>query len=261
VTDDLEYTGLMALSWDPLRGDTSQWEDRALFQQLIGELGQPVLDVGCGTGRLLLDYLALGVDIDGLEVSPDMLAILRDKAAAAGLDVNGRLHEGAMEEMDLPRRYALILVPSSSFQLLVEPAAAAEAMRRFLSHLTPGGSLVMPWIDIPRDYPDGADDVFEREATLPDGAVIRRRYRAWYDPVTGFEHTDDRYQLLRDGNVVAEEQKLRSPAVRQYDRGAIAELHRAAGFIGLRWLSEFTLEPARADDRIITTIARRPDAP
>ena len=153
----------MALAWDPLRGDTSDWEDRALFLELIGEMGGPVLDVGCGTGRLLLDYLAIGIDIDGLEVSPDMLDILRAKASLSGLDLAGRIHQGAMETWVSTRRYRLVLVPSSSFQLLTDPMDAASAMARFHDALLPGGSLVMPWIDIPKDYPEGGDDMFERE--------------------------------------------------------------------------------------------------
>ena len=255
--DRLEYTGLMALAWDPLRGDTSDWEDRALFLELIRELGEPVLDIGCGTGRLLLDYLALGIDIDGLEISPDMLDILRSKATASGLDVHGRIHQGAMETFDAPRRYQVVLVPSSSFQLLIEPADATWAMMRFHDALLPGGTLVMPWIDIPQDYPEGGEDMFERERTLLDGSTIRRSYRAWYDARAGLEHTDDRYELVRDGVVVARERKLRSPAVRQYDRAAISALHDAAGFTGLHFLSEFTRDPARPGDRIVTTLARR----
>ena len=258
MTAELEYTGLMALAWDALRGDTSGWEDRALFLELIEELGQPVLDVGCGTGRLLLDYLSMGIDIDGLEISPDMLDILRAKAVTARLDVTGRIHQGAMEWYSMPRRYRVVLVPSSSFQLLTDPGDADRAMRRFRDSLLPGGTLVMPWIDIPKDYPDGGADVFERERALRDGSVIRRSYRGWYDPVAGLEHTDDRYELVRDGVVVNEERKVRSPAVRQYDRAAITALHAAAGLVDLRFMSEFTREPARPEDRISTTMARRP---
>ncbi len=259
--EELEYTGLMALAWDPLRGDTSGWEDRGLYLELIGELGQPVLDVGCGTGRLLLDFLDQGIDIDGLEIAPDMLDILRAKAAARGLDVSGRVHQGAMESFEPWRRYRVVLVPSSSFQLLTDPVDATRAMACFRDALLPGGTLVMPWIDIPKDYPDGADDVFQQEASLPDGAVIRRSYRAWYDAAAGLEHTDDRYELVRDGVVVATERKLRSPAVRQYEREAIAALHAHAGLTDLELLSGFTRDPARPDDRIVTTLARRPEDP
>jgi ubiquinone/menaquinone biosynthesis C-methylase UbiE len=77
---DYEYRGLMASTWDLLRGDTSDWPDRFFFLDLIGQYGQPALDIGCGTGRLILDYMSQGLDVDGVDVSPEMLAICRDKA-------------------------------------------------------------------------------------------------------------------------------------------------------------------------------------
>ncbi len=47
---DYEYSGLMAQFWDLLRGDTSLWADRFFYLDVITQAGQPVLDVGCGTG-------------------------------------------------------------------------------------------------------------------------------------------------------------------------------------------------------------------
>jgi SAM-dependent methyltransferase len=256
VATDLEYAGLKARAWDALRGDTSGWDDRALYLDLIGELGQPVLDVGCGTGRILLDFLAQGIDIDGVEVSPEMVAMLRAKAAVTGLDVAGRVHQVAMETMDLGRRYRVILVPSSSFQLLIEPAAATAAMRRFHDHLEPGGTLVMPWIDLSQDHPGGVATEDSNEVTLPDGSVIRVASSARFDPATGLEHTDERYERLIEGEVVEHERIVRSPATRQYDRQAIRSLHAAAGFRDVAWLSGFTRSVALPDDRVVTTLAR-----
>ena len=257
MTGDLEYRGLKALAWDAFRGDTSTWADRALYLDLIAELGEPVLDVGCGTGRLLLDFLAQGVDIDGVEHSPDMLAILRDKAAADDIDVAGRVHAAAMESMELPRRYRLILVPSSSFQLLLDEGDASAAMLRFHDHLEPGGTLVMPWIDIAQDYPGGTDDRATREVALPDGSVIRLEYHGWFDPATALEHTDERFSRIVDGVVVEEERILRSPATRQYERDGIRTLHERAGFGEVQWLSGFTRAKAKPGDRVVTTLARR----
>ena len=223
--DELEYTGLMAEAWDALRGDTSDWEDRAFYLDLIRERGEPVLDVGCGTGRLLLDFLSLGIDIDGLEISPDMLAILRSKASAVGLDVAGRIHEGAMQRFDLPRCYRTVIVPSSSFQLLFDERDAIDAIRAFVAHLVPGGTLAMPFIRLERAYQED----WTREATLPDGTLVRRTSRATFDPATGFEDTDERWDVIVDGEVVRSERKVRSPATRAWPVPAIADLYAGAG--------------------------------
>jgi SAM-dependent methyltransferase len=258
VGDDLEYSGLMAQGWDPLRGDTSDWEDRAFFLSLIRSVGEPVLDVGCGTGRLLVDYLSQGVDIDGVEISPDMVSILRDKASAAGLDVHDRVHLAAMETMELARRYQLVIVPSGSYHLLVDPTHATSAMQRFFEHLKPGGTLAVTWLDIAGDHPDGADECFVKEAQLVDGSTIRRTYRAWFDASTGLEHTDDLYERLRDGVVIDRQRRLRSPATRHYPRSAIAGIHAGAGFEAVRLLSLSTAGQVDHDDRFVVSVARRP---
>ena len=121
--------GMMASAWDLLRGDTSSWPDRFFYKDLILKYGQPALDVGCGTGRLLLDYLAQGIDIDGVDNSPEMLAICAEKAQQLGL--HPQLFEQPMERLNLPRTYRTIIVPSSSFQLLTDlQSALAHNMQR-----------------------------------------------------------------------------------------------------------------------------------
>src|ERR1700722_4734760 len=142
MAEDFEYRGLVAEAWDLLRGDTSNWGDRLFSRAIIERRGGAALDVGCGTGRLLLDYLAAGLDVDGVDNSPEMLALCREKAAAAELDVGDRLFEQSMDTLDLPRRYAPIFVPSLSFQLLTDLDAARRALARFRDHLAPGGVLV-----------------------------------------------------------------------------------------------------------------------
>ena len=99
--NDFEYRGLMASTWDLLRGDTSRWEDRFFYLEMIEQYGQPALDVGCATGRLLLDYLQNGIDIDGVDISPEMLALCTEKASKMGL--SPALYQQAMENLELPR--------------------------------------------------------------------------------------------------------------------------------------------------------------
>jgi cyclopropane fatty-acyl-phospholipid synthase-like methyltransferase len=249
---DVEYVGLMAEAWDALRGDTSGWGDRAFYLDLIRERGEPVLDIGCGTGRLLLDFLALGIDIEGVDNSAEMLALLRRKAARLGLTPNITLQR--MEQLDLPRRYRTILVPSSSFQLLIAPADARQALHRFHDHLGPRGTLVMPFIAMDRPY----DRTYRVEAPLEDGTRVRRTGREVFDPATRLESTDDLYEVLRDGVVVRSERHLREPATRAWREDEVAALYEEAAFADLEWFANFTRAPHQAGDEVFTVVARRP---
>jgi ubiquinone/menaquinone biosynthesis C-methylase UbiE len=256
---DYEYRGLIAESWDLLRGDTSNWPDRAFYLNLIRERGQPVLDVGCGTGRLLLDYAAQGIDVDGVDNSPEMLALCREKGTAAGLAPT--LYEQQMEELSLPRRYQTIIVPSSSFQLLVDAKAARDAMVRFRDHLEPGGTLAMPFMQLWSGPPQTANQarkwhkIQERERS--DGAIVRRWVRARYDSEEQLEHAEDRYEVVVDGEIVREEQHNRSPATRWYTQEQSRDLFDEAGFVDLHLFGELTREDAEAKDRIWTLAGRR----
>jgi ubiquinone/menaquinone biosynthesis C-methylase UbiE len=260
---DYEYRGLMAEGWDVHRANAPGWSDVAFYRDAVLASGQPALDVGCATGRLVLAYLEEGIDTDAVDVSPEMLAIVRRKAVARGADVSGRLFQQAMEALALPRRYRTILVSSSSFQLLTAPEAAAEALRRFLLHLDPGGTLVMSLMLLCTEEPPAPVFTTEwspwREAVRPsDGATFRRRLRSTFDMAQQLESTEDEYELVRDGRVVAAEARARSPATRWYTQEQAVALLREAGFAGVRLTSGFTQEPARPEDTLFCAVATRP---
>jgi SAM-dependent methyltransferase len=251
-----EYHGLLASTWDLFRGDTSNWSDRFFFRELIERSGAPVLDVGCGTGRLLLDYLAQGVDIDGVDNSPEMIDLCRQKAAASGLAPNLFVQE--MERLDLPRRYRTILVPSSSFQLLVDREQARQALDRLAAHLEPGGTLALPFmVGWQEGQPLDTGWTAWGERTREDGMGVRRWSRTQFDPVEQLEHTEERYEVLRDGEVVAKEHHQRSPGVRWYTQEEAVRLCEAAGLTEIRLLRAFTWEPAAETDTPFTLLATR----
>src|SRR5215211_699753 len=110
------------------------------FRTFVENGGEPALDAGCGTGRLLLPYLRAGLDVDGCDVSPDMIALCREAAAREGLSTN--LYVQALHELDLPRRYRTIVV-CGAFGLGSDRDRDAEALRRLYDYLDPGGTLVL----------------------------------------------------------------------------------------------------------------------
>jgi SAM-dependent methyltransferase len=253
---DYSYRSLIVATWDLLRGDTSGWSSRPYFLEVIRQSGEPALDVACGTGRLLLDYLAEGVEIDGVDISPEMIAVCREKAAQAGLNPN--LYVGDMAGLDLPRRYRTIIVPSSSFLHLTDPAAAGQALRQFWSHLEPGGTLAMSM----RVFePEPGVEKFEliAEAERPeDGAQVQQWFRCWYDTANRLQSTEYQYDVLMDNKIVQTETYTNKPDLTWYPVREAIELVEAAGFIEVHAHDNFTFDPAPDQATSFIILAKKP---
>jgi SAM-dependent methyltransferase len=264
VSNAIEYRGLLATTWDLLRGDTSAWPDRPFYKTLIERREGPALDVGCGTGRLLLEYLASGLDVYGVDESAAMLDICRAKAAGMRLNVENRLFEQEMARLSLGQRYAVIFVPSSSFQLLTDAQDAKEAMARFYKHLLPDGIFVMsimsklwkgntPPVQMQWSEWRKVAEGVRRE----DGATIRRSMRMRYDHEQQLEHEEDRFEVLRDNQIIQSEICSRAPATRWYTQAQAIACCERAGFTAVTATSRFTLGPASPADTLFCVIGTR----
>ncbi len=264
MTEDYEYRGLIAKAWDLLRGDTSTWPDRRYYRAIIERQGGLALDVGCGTGRLMLDYLAAGLDIDGIDNSPEMLALCRSKAAALGIEVEGRLFHQEMDQLDLARRYATIFVPSLSFQLVLDLAAAAATMTRFHDHMAPGGVLVLSfksrfWENRPQPPQMQWSPWFKlAEKEREGGDIIRRYIRDRYDHDQQLQHEENRYEVVRDGEVIEAEFHSRCPCVRWYSQDQALALFGRAGFTDVKMTAADSDRPATPEDNSFKIRGTRP---
>ena len=174
-SDDIYY-GIVAESYD-LWFPGPEFEDQEFYRQKIEANRGTALEIGCGTGRLLVPYLQTGLEVEGLDSSEDMLAICREKAGAKA--VSPVLHQQYMQELDLPRTYNTIYIPASTFMVLSDRDEGMEALHRFHSHLEPGGQVLIS-LDIPKRQFESHDRRqwwLRRVATRPrDGAGSRVRH-------------------------------------------------------------------------------------
>jgi SAM-dependent methyltransferase len=128
------HYGLVAQWWAEFNVATP--DELAFYQGCIARFGQPALDLACGTGRLLIPLLRAGLDVDGCDISADMLAHCRIKAAQARLAP--QLYAQAMHALDLPRQYRTIYI-CDSFDIGGQRQQDAEALRRCYHALAPVG--------------------------------------------------------------------------------------------------------------------------
>jgi len=142
-TVDLEpslfYTGLVAEMYGRLRSVPSDPEPYARF---IATSGEPALELGCGEGEPLLELRRRGLDVEGLDSSPDMLDRCRLAAERRGLPVV--LHHQPMQTMELPRRYRSIFLAGPTFNLLPDDDTALRALRAIAKHLDQDGLALIP---------------------------------------------------------------------------------------------------------------------
>ncbi len=130
------YRGLVAEWYDDWLKEVTT--DKAFYLGFFHGFQGQVLELACGTGRLLIPVAESGVTIHGLDSSQYMLDVLRGKAAA--LNIEGiELYNQPMEEFSLPTQYDAIFVGSGSFQLLTSPESALNSLECTREHLTDGG--------------------------------------------------------------------------------------------------------------------------
>jgi SAM-dependent methyltransferase len=136
--------------------------DLALWRELAGDAGGPVLDVGAGTGRVALDLARAGHDVTALDVDPDVLDELESRAAGAGVAVETVAADaGAFELAD--RKFALIAVPMQTIQLVADRDGFFTSARRALA---PGGLIALALA--------GETESFDEPVELPPPDVTER---------------------------------------------------------------------------------------
>jgi SAM-dependent methyltransferase len=217
--------------------------DTAFLLEQAGITGGPVLELACGTGRVVWPFAEAGHEIVGLDLNRAMLERAEAKAAAKPDEVRRRVRfvESGMQKFDLGSTFALVFSTFRSFQGLLTVEEQRSCLRCAHRHLRAGGRLVL--------------DLFDpRLDRLPPGAPQpQRTFGTPRHPVTGnvvlWESVDHQNDPVRqilteiwrwtevdaDGRVVRQElEELRLRWTFRY------ELHHLLELCGFRLLQEFS---------------------
>ena len=230
------------------------------------EKDQPALDAGCGTGRLLLPWLRAGYDVDGCDVSVDMIARCRDQAHREGLDPN--LFVQPLHKLVAPRRYRTI-VACGVFGLGSTREQDREALRRLHDALEPGGTLLldneMPYTN-PRRWPlwtkDGRQSLPEPwpphsdRRSVSDGSERELRVR-WvsFDPLDQTAILEIRADKWFEG--VQTDSELHTLSMRAYLHQELLLMLQTTGFSVDQAHGDHKPAPPTADSNFLVYVATR----
>jgi ubiquinone/menaquinone biosynthesis C-methylase UbiE len=163
VTYDDVYDELIARTYDAVYSKVRDPSgDKAFYFELACE-GGPVLELGCGTGRILLPIARAGIECTGVDASDAMLRVFRSKNPPANLE----LVHGDMRTLDLGRKFRLVTIPFRAFQHMLDVSDQLACLACVRRHLAPGGTFAFDVFDPKLDrialpgHPEALDATFE----------------------------------------------------------------------------------------------------
>lgn len=248
-----EYRKLHAEWYELVSGQMDHAEEIEFWSRTIQEAGEPALELGSGTGRVLVPLLERGFDVVGIDTSDDMMAKCLAACEAKGLKVE--LHRQSMLEFDLAREFGLIFLDSGGLGLFTADRDIQAMFERVLAHLKPSGVFIYEFEPVPTERK--TDDKWAGDWIQGlDDAVIAWRRRMKYNPTSHVWECLFIVEKFIAGRLVETEANERSGRFFTVDEAV--QFARSAGFEDVRathWLSD---EPPRDDSKVVTVRCRRP---
>ncbi len=209
--------------------------DVSFFVEAATQAEGPVLEAGCGTGRVLIPTARAGVEITGLDLSKQMLRICRERLNSEPKEVRTRVRlvEGDMRHFELRRKFKLVTLPFRPFQHLTTVADQLACLGCIGNHLVKGGRIILdlfnPSLKALATQPIGEELAEEPEFSMPDGRrVIRRHKVAERDVFNQIIHTELVYYITHpDGR---KERMVQAFPMRYFFRFEAEHLLARAGF-------------------------------
>ncbi|KHF38932.1 class I SAM-dependent methyltransferase [Halalkalibacter okhensis] len=170
-------------------GDVEFYSDR------LASCKGKILEPGVGTGRILIPLLEKGLEVDGFDVSVEMLNICRSNCEKR--DLNPHLFVEKMEAFSLDNQYEAIIVPTGTFLLMHNRENSLRALRNFYNHLSNDGRLI---IDIFLQNELSINIVTTRTWETENGDIITLESKVVeVDYINQYSVSHHRYEKWRNG--------------------------------------------------------------
>ncbi len=188
--------------------DTAKEADflEAVHRRHARTRGRSVLELACGSGRLVRELAARGWRSDGFDLNAAMLAFARDRISAAGL--TARLWQDRMEAFHPPgkTRYDLVHCLVSTFKYLLSEDDALACLERVAASLKPGGLFV---VGLHLTAPGSTKPTHERWTASRDGVAVVCNTRTWPPrPGTRLEPMRSRLRIALPSGEIREQETL-----------------------------------------------------
>jgi SAM-dependent methyltransferase len=143
MSNQLDTYNISAKHYDAAYAVKQDLVDLPFYVDLAKQSGGPVLEIACGTGRVLLSIAREGIQIDGVDNSAPMLRVLQSRLEGEPREVSGKvtLHEGDMQGFHLNKKFPLVVMPFRPMQHMYTVQDQVDALATAAAHMEENGRL------------------------------------------------------------------------------------------------------------------------
>lgn len=232
-------------------------DDIMFYRGLSERCGGPILEVMCGSGRLLLPLAQAGYRLTGLDISPALLGLARARLSSAGYGEQVELIEADIRTWRPKGAFSLAIVALNSFMHLLTSADQLAALSRIYAALKPGGLLTLDLFspDVRALVNHVGELAFDRMFTLPDGTCVQKFVAQHSDIVNQLNHVTFFYdELDAEGRV----RRCALPfTMRWIYRHELEHLLARAGFALESIYGSYDLDEYENHSEIMLAVARK----
>jgi len=201
-----EYPKAFARFYDTIYHELRDDTDHQFFLDKIAATKGKVLEIGVGTGRFFIDALNSGADAYGIDVSREMLNVLKDKLSPAN---HRRLSQQSITEFRLEEKFNLILAPFRVIMHVLDKESQLKALNNVFDHLAPEGTYIFDtFVPNPEHLAKGMNKVTDFEGEHAPGQALRRIVSTSPDIVNQLIEIHFRLEWQEDGREHAEDWHL-----------------------------------------------------
>lgn len=194
------------------------------YLSFIKDKNMKVLEPMCGNGRMLIPFMQNGVDIEGFDISEDMLKVCKEKAEK--LNLKAVVSQERIEEYHSDKKYDLIMIPFGSFSLLPNNLVDIS-LQNMKNNLKEKGKFLLTVVQSGNETEDILDWIETNRKEIHDELIVEYRKVA-YDEAQKLLNIKLKYEVVHDENVV--ETEIMDFPIRLYDLKEFENILIAIGF-------------------------------
>jgi SAM-dependent methyltransferase len=232
-------------------------DDLPFYREVARRAGGPVLEVMCGSGRLLLPLARAGLRLAGVDVSGAMLDLARERLAAAGLSERVELLEADIRERAPRGPFGLAIVAINSFMHLADTDGQLAALSHIHAALRPSGLLALDLFN-PDPRALAAQNgalVLDKQFALADGTQVQKFVAQHVDMAAQISHVTFIYDEIDTAGRVTRS-TLPFP-MRWLYRYELEHLLARAGFLLDGLYGSYDLDDYNAESELLLVVARK----